>query len=327
MENQRNFVQQAVKNNDILPIEREMIDFVASEIENATGKKTKIKEKISTEVFYDSYSALSEKDRLIVKINLSPELPNFWRELCDTSFSFHPKIVCSSKESDYKFICFEEPSGCLLSDISSRPLNLKLNFIQGFTTVLKSLHQTKVRDSDNTIKAFDAFCPMEASMISRTFPLTNFLGTLKIIFRQHYKESLEDCGLCHFDLSPQNVSYSGKDFKFLNFEYADFGNIYIDFWLLKETMNISDQAFLHLLDLYGVNKNKIYAYKESSELFIFSYFNSKIIAEYMTFGVRDPIKLKYWINKSEIFYEKIKAKLFFEKKLDNAVREFYYLWK
>ena len=50
MENQRNFVQQAVKNNDILPIEREMIDFVASEIENATGKKTKIKAKISTEV-------------------------------------------------------------------------------------------------------------------------------------------------------------------------------------------------------------------------------------------------------------------------------------
>lgn len=327
MASQKNFIQQAIKNNDILPIERDIIDFIASQIQSSTGKKSKITKKLSTEVLYDTYAAVAEKDNLIVKINLSPELPNFWRELCSNYFSFHPKIICYSEESDYKFICFEEPLGSVLSDISSRPLSLKLNLIKDFTAALKNLHETRIKECDNTVKTFNSFCPMEASMISRTFPLTNFLGTLKIIFKQHYKESPEDCGLCHFDLSPQNAFVYGKDFKFLNFEYADYGNIYIDLWLLKETMNVSDQAFFHMLDLYGVNKNKLHSYKQASELFIFAYFNSKIIAEYMTFGVRDPIKLKYWINKSEIFYEKIKAKLFFEKELDNAVREFYYLWK
>jgi hypothetical protein len=71
----------------------------------------------------------------------------------------------------------------------------------------------------------------------------------------------------------------------------------------------------------------LYQYKEQSRLFNFAYFNSKIISEYITFGIKNPSKLKYWINQSEACYEDISNKLFVSKTLDKLIRDFYYLWK
>jgi len=164
-------------------------------------------------------------------------------------------------------------------------------------------------------------------MIYDTFPLAQLVGTMRSVFKGLYKSDLQDCGLAHFDICPENVIQSNKEFKFLNFEYAGNANIYIDIWMMQQTMNASDQNFLNFIDHYELNKTKLHSYREAADLFSFAYFNSKIIAEYMTFGVRNHIKLRYWINKSEACYSPVAHKLFIEKKLDNKIRQFYNLWK
>lgn len=328
MEKQKNYVQHIIKNNDILPIEEEMLDAVKMHIENKIGNKIDRLEKYSTEPQFDYYYAVCGKTPLGIKINLSPDTPNFWEELSLNNFSFHPKILCSCLGSeDYKFFCFEMPTGIFLSDVSNYPLSPKLNLINLFAKNVKKIHQSKISGFDKTIDIFDAFLPIEASMISATFPLAQLIGTCKSLFKSIYKSNLNDCGLCHFDLCPENIILSNKEFKFINFEYAGNANIYIDLWLAKETMNTSEQAFVSFLDSYSLDKTKLHSYKDASDFFIFAYFNSKIIAEYMTFGVRNPIKLKYWINKSSEFYGRIAHKLFVGKTLDKNIREFYNLWK
>jgi len=328
MENQKNFVRHAIQNNDILPIEGQMLDSIKHLIKLKLGTDVVDLEKKSSEVLYDCYFAISGKKPLMIKLNLSPELPNFWKELIENNFYFHPKIICHSEEDDIsKFFCFELPQGIFLSDVSNYPLSQKFNFINSFARDLKKIHQTKIKNEDDTIKIFNGMCPFEASMIYDPFPVSRLIGSLRSLFKDIYQSNLHDCGLCHFDICPENIIYSNKEFKFLNFEYAGNANIYIDIWTARETLNVSDQSFSAFINSYGLDKTKLHSYRQASDLFIFAYFNSKIIAEYMTFGVRDHIKLRRWINKSEVYYYKVANKLFVENKLDNAIRQFYNLWK
>ena len=328
MENQRNFVQHVIQSTDILPIESQMLEDIKRSIKSTLGTEVTKLEKKSSEVLYDCYTAVSGKKALIIKLNLSPDLPNFWKELVENNFSFHPQIICSSKEEDvFKFICFENPSGIVLSDISNYPLTSKFNFINFFARDLKKMHNVKIKNEDDTLKIFNAMCPFEATMIYDPFPVSQLIGTLRSLFKNTYQSNLEDCGICHFDISPDNIIYSNKEFKFVNFEYAANANIYIDIWNAREAMNVPDQSFLTFINSYGLDKTKLHSYRQAADIFTFAYFNSKIIAEYMTFGVRNHIKLRYWINKSETYYYKMAHKLFVEKKLDNKIREFYNLWK
>lgn len=328
MENQKNFVRHVTQSSDILPIEREMLDEIKRLVKLKLGTEVSMVEKRSSEVLYDSYIAISGKKLLMIKLNLSPDLPNFWKELIENNFSFHPKIILSSKEEDIvKFLCFEMPSGIFLSDISSYPLSSKLNFVNLFAKDLKKIHQHKIKNEDDTLKIFNGMCPFEASMIYDPFPVSQLIGSMRSFFKNIYQSDINDCGVCHFDISPENIIYSNKEFKFLNFEYAANANIYIDIWTARETLNVSDQSFSSFINSYGLDKTKLHSYRQASDIFIFAYFNSKIIAEYITFGVRNHIKLRYWINKSETYYYKIAHKLFVEKKLDNKIRQFYNLWK
>lgn len=328
MENQKNFVQHVIQNNDILPIEEDMINEIKLTIEAKLGDKITAIEKRSTEVQYDSYFAISGKKPLIIKVNLSPELPNFWKELAQYNFSFHPKIVCASEQDSInKFICFELPKGVFLSDISNYPLSLRLNLVSSFARDIKKMHETRLKNDDDTLRIFNGMCPFEASMIYDTFPLAQLTGTMRSVFKSIYKSDPQDCGLAHFDICPENVISSNKEFKFLNFEYAGNANIYIDIWMMQQTMNASDENFINFINYYELNKIKLHSYREAADLFCFAYFNSKIIAEYMTFGVRNHIKLRYWINKSEACYPSVAHKLFIEKKLDKKIRQFYNLWK
>jgi thiamine kinase-like enzyme len=328
MENQKNFVQHVIQNNDILPIERELIDDIKRSIELKLGAEISSIEKYSTEVLYDCYMAISGSLPLMIKVNLSPDTPNFWKELVENNFSFHPKIICASQKEDInKFICFELPKGIFLSDVSNYPLNSKFNFINFFARDIKKIHQLKLKNEDDTLQVFNGMCPFEASMIYDPFPIAQLIGSLRTLFKKNYQSNIDDCGLCHFDLCPENIIFSNKEFKFLNFEYAANANIYIDIWAAREALNVSDQSFLNFINTYEVNKTKLHSYRQAADMFVFAYFNSKIIAEYMTFGVRNHIKLKHWINKSETYYYKIAHKLFIEKKLDNTIRQFYNLWK
>lgn len=328
MENQKNFVQHVIQSNDILPIEEEMVNEIKLAIEAKLGSEISFLEKRSTEVLYDSYFAICNNKPLIIKVNLSPELPNFWKQLVQHNFSFHPKIICASEEDSInKFICFELPKGVFLSDISNYPLSSKLSLVSGFARDVKKMHETKLKNEDDTLRIFNAMCPFEASMIYDTFPLAQLVGTMRSVFKGVYKSDLEDCGLAHFDVCPENVISSNKEFKFLNFEYAGNANIYIDIWMMRQTMNASDENFLNFINCYELNKTRLHSYREAADLFCFAYFNSKIIAEYMTFGVRNHIKLRYWINKSEDCYSLVANKLFIEKTLDNKIRRFYNLWK
>lgn len=328
MENQKNFVQHVIQNNDILPIEREFVNDIKRCIESKLGTQVSSLQKHSIEVLYDCYTAISEKKPLMIKINLSPDTPNFWRELVENNFSFHPKIICASQENDInKFICFELPKGVFLSDVSDHPLSPKLNFINYFARDIKKIHKIKIKNEDETLKIFNGMCPFEASMIYDQFPTAQLIGSIRSYFKNIYHSDIDDCGLCHFDLCSKNIIYSDKEFKFLNFEYAANANIYIDIWSAREALNVSDQSFLNFINCYEVNKAKLHYYRQAADAFIFAYFNSKIIAEYMTFGVRNHIDLRRWINKSEIYYCKIAHKLFIEKKLDNKIRQFYNLWK
>jgi thiamine kinase-like enzyme len=328
MERQRNLLRHAVKNNSILPIEYEMLCFVCEKIEKSTKSTVSYKEKIDSQPLYDSYLIVANDKPYVLKINLSPDLPNFWNELCLNNFDFHPKIIAYSKEEDdYKFICYEMPKGIFASDISNYILAPKLNLQKKLASSLKKMHQVKLSDKDNTSQILDSMLPAEASLIWNKYPAVELFSEVKVIFNQIYPRSTERLGVCHFNLTGDSLIDTSDEFKFIDFEYSANANNIIDLLLAKETLSASDQSFDIFLQFYGINKQEIKPYLDSSDLFCFAYFNSKIVAEYMTFGMRDPIKLKLLINKAGDIYERIKDKLFVSKTLDKNITYIYNLWK
>lgn len=327
MEQKRNFLQHTVQDNTLLPIELEMLASIKKQISSDLGFDIINCQKYSTNVLYDLYVVAVNNKPYFLKVSVSPFVPNFWDKLCEKDFSFHPKIVSSSLGEDFNYICYEMPSGIFLSDVSKYPLNSKLRFEDAFSNALKNMHAVSCGDKDQTIEAITSFLPRESLMIHHTFPVAQVFGATKLAFKSLYTESLDDCCLCHFDLDGSNIILSNKEFKFLNFEYACHANKYLDLWLTKELLNCSDSVFNNFLSYYKVDNDKLIATKEASELFIFSYLNSKIISEYMTFGVTNHIKLRGYINKSEQYFNKIKNKLFLDETLDKTIQGFYLLWR
>ena len=328
MEKQRNHLQFAKTDKTLLPIEEEFLLSVKNKIESQTGEKILKWEKYYTHPIYDCFLINVNNRPLLTKVNLSPDLPNFWKELWDNKFEFHPNIICHSDESDeFQFICFEVPKGIFFSDISNYPLNKKLDIQKHFVSTIDSMHKIKLLNTDNTLSTFDSMLPRESMSVFKTYPVVSLFASAKILFKKIYKPNIDHCGLCHFDLALENIIYTGSDIKLINFEYAANANIYLDIWLAKETLNCSDLVFDNITELMSKDTKKVlYEYKDTAELFNFGYFNSKILAEYMTFGLRNPVKLKFWINKSEICYLKIQDKLFVDKSIDKLIRDFYYLW-
>jgi hypothetical protein len=328
MEKQKNYLQFARNEKTLLPIEEEFLASVRAKIEEQLGSKILRWEKYYVHALYDCYLIVVDDRPFLLKINLSPDSPNFWRELCSNNFDFHPKIICRSDETDeFQFICFEVPKGIFFSDLSNYPLNRKFNIQKTFLSTLDKMHELKINDNDETVKTFESFLPRESMSIYKTYPLVAIFPSAKITFKKIYIPQINDCGLCHFDLCHQNIIYTGDDIKLINFEYAANANIYLDLWLAKETLNCSDSTFEEVVQSLPKSKiEALYRYKDASLIFNFGYFNSKILSEYITFGLRDPIKLKQWINKSEFFYTKIQGKIFVEKALDKLIRDFYYLW-
>ncbi len=329
MERPRNHLQVVKHEKTLLPIEEELLALVKASVEQKIGSKISQCLKHYVHPIYDCYLIVSENKPYLLKINLSPDMPNFWQDLWSNNFSFHPKIICHSSESDeFNYICFEIPSGRFLSDISNYPLSPKLNLHRAFAKSIDQMHSVKLEAGDNTINTFNSLLPRESMMVFKTYPVVDLCASAKTVSRQEYKDNIEHCGLAHFDLSLDKIIYTGNDFKFINFEYAANANIYLDIWLAKQTLNCSDSVFDSFIDLLPKEKTKVlYQYKEQSRLFNFAYFNSKIISEYITFGIKNPSKLKYWINQSESCYEDISNKLFVSKTLDKLIRDFYYLWK
>lgn len=329
MERQRNPLQSVKNEVDILPIEEEFLSSTKKVIEKKLQHPIRLCRKYEVHPIYDCYLITGNDKPFLLKVNLSPDAPNSWELLSKSNYDFHPEVICSSSESDeFKFICFEVPKGMFLSEISNYPLSPKLKLQNTFLRDLKLVHSVKIKDEDETIKVFDSFLPREAMMVAKKYPVAQLFSTAKMVFKKIYKPDVEDCGLCHFDLSPENIIYTGTDIKFINFEYSANANIYLDMLLAKETLNCSNQTFEDLCkSLPKTTCDKFLFNKEASYLFNFAYFNSKITSEYITFGLRNPPKLKYWINRSEYFYNKIFDKLFVEKQLDKLIRDFYYLWK
>lgn len=333
MERQKNYLQLAGSDKTLLPIERELLSSVLKKIEFNTGLRVTDYQKYYSHALYDCFLIIcgekENKTPYFLKVNLSPDLPNSWAELAAGNFTFHPKIICSSSnEDEFKFICFQVPKGIFLSHISKYPLNPKLNIQRAFISTLNEMHKIKISNEDKTIDIFNSMLPRESMMIFKTYPIVDLFASLKIIFKQNYKSDITACGLCHFDLSPENIIYNGEEIKFINFEYSGNANIYLDTWLAKQTLNCSEDVFDKILESLPKDEaQKVYAYQELSYLFNFAYFNSKIVSEYITFGVSNSYKFKYWINQSEACYNKIFNKLFVEKKIDKLIRDFYYLWK
>lgn len=305
-----------------------MLSVVCSRLQSTTGLQISRKEKLESSPLFDSYIIVANRELFILKINLSPDLPNFWKELATHNFDFHPQIVaCSDDKDEFKFMCYQMPKGIFASDISKYLLSPKLRLESKFAKTLKKVHSTKIGGEDQTVETFESFLPKETMIVSKTFPLAEIFASAKIVFKSLYKSNPQDCGLCHFDLDAKNIVYTGDDFKLLNFEYAANANIYLDLLLAKETLNASDYSFDNFLSFYNVSKQNFRPYYEASDLFIFAYLNSKIVSEYMTFGVSDAPKLKLFINKSANYYEKVADKLLISKTLDKRIKTFYHLWK
>jgi hypothetical protein len=328
MEKQKNFLQFVRNEKTLLPIEEEFLFAIKAKIESKLGAQISKWEKYKTHPIYDCFLMIVDDRPLLTKVNLSPDLPNFWKELWVNNFDFHPKIICHSDDSDeFQFICFEVPKGVFFSDLSNYPLSRKLNIQKAFLSTIDNMHKTKIAQEDFTIKSIDSMLPRESMTVYKTYPVVGLFPSVKLAFKKIYSSQPEHLGLCHFDVCHENVIYTGQDIKLINFEYAAHANIYLDIWLMKETLNCSDSTFEELTNTLSNERNKaLYSYQEASLFFNFAYFNSKIISEYITFGLRDPIKLKLWINKSEIIYDQIHTKLFVEKSIDKLIRDFYYLW-
>lgn len=328
MEKQKNRLQFVKNEATLLPIEEEFVLLIKGKIESKLNCKVNGWKKYYTHPLYDCFLFVADNRPFFLKINLSPDVPNSWMELWSNNFSFHPKIVCHSEsEDEFKFLCFEVPKGTFLSDLSNYPLSPKLNIQRSFANLFKDLHSIKLSTEDKTVDVFNSFLPKESLTIFKTYPVVDVFSTAKIIFKQAYKENIDHCGLCHFDFSSENIIYTGEDLKIINFEYSANANIYLDMWLAKQILNCSDIVFDNFLSLLPEKySNNILIYKDLSYLFNFAYFNSKIISEYMTFGLRNPPKLKYWINQSKSCYINIQDKLFVQKDIDKLICDFYYLW-
>jgi thiamine kinase-like enzyme len=327
MEQKKNFLQHTVQDNTLLPIEVEMLDYIKRRIESQASIKIDNCDKFARSPLYDSYLLTSDKRPFILKVNLSPFVPNFWDKLCSNNFPFHPNIVSYDLSGDYNYICFEMPKGMFASDISKYLLSPRLKLESFFARDLKKIHSFCSSNKDETIETIGSFLPMESAIIQHTFPVAQLFGSVKSRFKNVYVPSLSDCSICHFDLDLSNIIFSKNEFKFINFEYAANANKYIELWLAKEVLNCSDSDFESFCSIYEVDKEKLSSLKEASELFIFAYMNSKIVSEFMTFGVANPTKLSAYINKSQKFYSKIKDKLFVEETLDKTIQGFYLLWR
>ena len=327
MEKQKNFLQHAIKNNTLLPIEDEMLTHVCASIKNRISKEVSSKQKLDSEIMADTYLLLIDKQPYYLKINLSPEVPNFWRELCVNNFDFHPKIIDYSFDEEFKYFCYEVPIGMLAADISNYPLHPSFDLQKAFSQLLKKTHLTKLKSEDETVSIFNSFLPPETLSIYDTFPVVELFSTLRLLFKQTYKSNPDLLGLCHFDISLDNLILSRKEFKLINFEYAANGNTYLDLLLARENLNVSEESFDSFLRCHGLYRSDYRDYVDASYMFNFAYFNSKIVSEYMTFGVSNPIKLKNWINKSSFYYEKLATKLFVSKTIDKKIRNLYYLWR
>ena len=54
---------------------------------------------------YDCYLLVVDGNPFFLKVNLSPETRNFWKELSESSFNFHPKVISySSPEDEFKYM-------------------------------------------------------------------------------------------------------------------------------------------------------------------------------------------------------------------------------
>jgi thiamine kinase-like enzyme len=327
MEQKKNFLQHTVQDNTLLPIELEMLAYIKGRIESQSGIKIDTCEKFSRSPLYDSYLIVSEKRPFVLKVNLSPFIPNFWDKLCKENYPFHPTIVSHDLSGDFNYICFEMPKGIFGSDISKYLLSPKLKLESFFARDLKKIHSFSSSQKDETVETISSFLPMESALIQHTFPVAQLFGAVKSAFKNLYVQSPSDCSICHFDLDVSNIIFSKDEFKFINFEYAANANKYIELWLAKEVLNCSDADFDNFISIYEADKNKLISVKELSELFIFAYMNSKIVSEFMTFGVTNPTKLSTYINKSQKLYYKIKDKLFIEESLDKTIQGFYLLWR
>jgi thiamine kinase-like enzyme len=327
MEQKKNFLQHTVQDNTLLPIELEMLGYIKSRIESHANIKIDSCERFSRSPLYDSYLIISDKRAFVLKVNLSPFIPNFWDKLCLNNFPFHPSVVSYDLSGDFNYICFEMPKGIFASDISKYLLSPRLKLESFFARDLKKIHSFSSSSKDETLETINSFLPMESAIIQHTFPVAQLFGAVKSRFKNIYTPSLSDCAICHFDLDLSNIIFSRNEFKFINFEYAANANKYIDIWLAKEVLNCSDSDFESFVSIYEADKEKLLSLKEAAELFIFAYMNSKIVSEFMTFGVANPTKLSTYINKSQMFYSKIKDKLFIEETLDKTIQGFYLLWR
>jgi len=327
MEKQKNFLQHAIKDNSILPIEDEMLAYVCSRISDKTSKQIVSKQKLVSEVMSDTYLLLIDRRPFYLKINLSPEVPNFWKELCYNNFDFHPKIIDYSFDDEFKYFCYETPVGSRLSEISNYPIHPSFNLTGKFSDLIKKIHSVRIKNEDETLSILNSFLPLESYYIYDKYPVVEVFSTLKALFKQLYKSDPDHLGLCHFDMTLDNLIYSKQQIKIINFEYAANANTYLDLLLAKENLNISDSSFNTFMGYHKIYKSDFKPYLEASEIFNFAYLNSKIISEYMTFGVNDPIKLKALINKSAFYYEKLQSKLFVSKTIDKKIRHLYHLWK
>lgn len=326
MEKRRNFLQHTVSSTTLLPVEQEMLDSVCEKIEAKLGASISSKTRVASEVLYDRYDLDSGKESYSLKVNLSPETPNFWRELCEKNFSFHPEIVAFSFDDDFTFYCYKKTKTFPASSLTEFLLSKQLGLQHKIAEVLNEAHAIKLSDQDQTLEVFRAMLPIEAAASVSSFPLAHLFPQCKQMFAKVYKPTA-DLGLCHFDVSARNLLYNNADFKLINFEYAANANVYIDTLLIKETLNASDESFNDLLSSLSIDTKNLVKYLDAAEIFTFCYFNSKIIAEYLTFGTRNEQLLRYWVQKSESIYKKIKHKFFLQKAIDKSIDGFYDAWR
>ena len=326
MEKRRNFLQHTVSSTTLLPVEQEMLDSVCEKIEAKLEAPISNKTRTASEVLYDRYDLTSGKDSYVLKVNLSPDTPNFWRELCENRFSFHPEIVASSFDGDFTFYCYKTTKTFSASSLTEFLLSKQLGLQHKIAEVLNETHAIKLSDVDQTTEVFRSMLPIEAGASVSSFPLAHLFPQCKQMFAKLYKPTT-DLGLCHFDVSPRNLLYNNSDFKLINFEYAGNANVYINTLLVKETLNGSDESFNDLLSNMTIDKAKLVKYLDAAEIFTFCYFNSKILAEYLTFGTRNEQLLRYWVQKSEAIYKNIKQKFFLQKPIDKSIDAFYDAWR
>ena len=326
MEKRKNFLSHTVTNQTLLPVEQEMLSSVCGEIEKKLGMPISAKSRISSEVLFDVYLLSCDKRTFILKVNLSPELPNFWKTLCENNFQFHPLIIAWSFSSEFAFYCYETTKTFPASSLTESILSKRLGVEHIVANTLSQIHSVKLSENDGTREVLNSFMPIEATASSSLLPIVNLFSQCKQLFAKTYKPTT-DIGICHFDFSPRNLLIEGETFKLVNFEYAGNANIYIDTLLAKRTLNASDESFNNLLSYMDIDKKSLVNYIDAEEIFAFCYFNSKIIAEYLTFGTRNIWQLRHWIVKSSSIYDQIKSKFFLEKSIDNSIQSFYDAWR